>query len=183
LRPSLTRGLPFSIADSNNDLDNWVSQAIGLIAVMTNQIATLTLPCDQFVSWPHATCLACPAFTAAPELVDRYSGWARQMSATHSWHRRPNWCPVFKILRSCRRTTPTMPVHPQRWQTPRRCPCSCSMPSETYVIYATPLVVQLALPNWRTIKHGMADPVGANGVPGSAAGAGTNTHLRHHLAS
>jgi hypothetical protein len=40
--------LPFSIAESNNDLANWVSQGIGLITVMTNQTATLTLLCDQF---------------------------------------------------------------------------------------------------------------------------------------
>jgi hypothetical protein len=71
LRPSLTRGLPFSIAESNNDLANWVSQGIRLITVTTNQTATLTLLCDQFVGCPQATCLTRPAFTAATELVDR----------------------------------------------------------------------------------------------------------------
>ena len=166
MRPSLTRGLPFRLLPRPT-----MTARAGEVKrkARSSSRPTRLQPRRYFVgkllraaqaTWRIRPAFAVvrPALTAATECVDWNTGCARMMSLTHSWHRRPKRCPVFRILRSRPRTTPTMPDHPQRWQTPCRRPRSSWMPSERYRMLATPLVVQFLLPCSAAIKHGGPGP-------------------------
>ena len=104
LRPSLTRGLPFrSAIRPNTDRLTGASQELcGGSTVLPTRLQPrrhlrMGERADQATLGTRPVLASArPALTAAIEYVDRNTGCARKMSSTHSSHRRPKRCPVFR---------------------------------------------------------------------------------------